>query len=192
MAENKLAMIVLAGGASSRMGKEKSDLKFDGKSFLEIQIQKGKDLGVGKIYVSGYRGAHCTEEIVMDRIKERGPLGGLEACLDRAAEDGFEHCLVLGVDTPLVPVAELQKLIQAAGADEQSRVTILRHNGKEESLIAVYETDLAKDIRAFLERGQASVFRFLNEIGYSCYDTQGDERYFMNINDPKIYREICK
>ena len=67
MGENKLAMIVLAGGASSRMGKEKSDLKLDGKSFLEIQIQKGSDLGVGRIYVSGYRGAHCTEEIVMDR-----------------------------------------------------------------------------------------------------------------------------
>ena len=50
MGENKLAMIVLAGGASSRMGKEKSDLKLDGKSFLEIQIQKGRDLGVGRIY----------------------------------------------------------------------------------------------------------------------------------------------
>ena len=37
------------------------------RMFLEIQIQKGRDLGVGRIYVSGYRGAHCTEEIVMDR-----------------------------------------------------------------------------------------------------------------------------
>lgn len=134
MEENKLAMIVLAGGASSRMGKEKSDLKLDGKSFLEIQIQKGRDLGVGRIYVSGYRGAHCTEEIVMDRIKERGPLGGLEACLNKAAQDGAEHCLVLGVDTPLVPVSELQNLIQSASADDQNRVTLLRHNGKEESL----------------------------------------------------------
>ena len=105
MGENKLAMIVLAGGASSRMGKEKSDLKLDGKSFLEIQIQKGSDLGVGRIYVSGYRGAHCTEEIVMDRIKERGPLGGLEACLNKAAQDGADRCIVLGVDTPLVPVS---------------------------------------------------------------------------------------
>ena len=66
MGENKLAMIVLAGGASSRMGKEKSDLKLDGKSFLEIQIQKGRELGVDRIYVSGYRGAHCTEESVME------------------------------------------------------------------------------------------------------------------------------
>ena len=58
MGENKLAMIVLAGGASSRMGKEKSDLKLDGKPFLEIQIQKGRDLGVGRIYAVSY--THLT------------------------------------------------------------------------------------------------------------------------------------
>lgn len=192
MAENKLAMIVLAGGASSRMGREKSDLLLNGRTFLETQIAKGKQLGVNRIYVSGYHGEGCTEEIVMDRIKERGPLGGLEACLSKAAGDGADRCLVLGVDTPLVPVSELQNLIQSASADDQNRVTLLRHNGKEESLMAVYETSLSSDIRAFLERGQASVFRFLNEIGYSCYDTQEDDRYFTNINDPKVYEEVSK
>ena len=192
MAENKLAMIVLAGGASSRMGQEKSDLLLNGRTFLETQIAKGRQLGVNRIYVSGYRGEGCTEEIVMDRIKERGPLGGLEACLSKAAGDGADRCLVLGVDTPLVPVSELQNLIQSASADDQNRVTLLRHNGKEESLMAVYETSLSSDIRAFLERGQASVFRFLNEIGYSRYDTQEDDRYFTNINDPKVYEEVSK
>lgn len=188
----KLAMIVLAGGASSRMGREKSDLLLNGRTFLETQIAKGKQLGVTRIYVSGYHGEGCTEEIVMDRIKERGPLGGLEACLSKAAGDGADRCLVLGVDTPLVPVSELQNLIQSASADDQNRVTLLRHNGKEESLMAVYETSLSSDIRAFLERGQASVFRFLNEIGYSRYDTQEDDRYFTNINDPKVYEEVSK
>lgn len=190
--ETKLAMIVLAGGASSRMGREKSDLLLNGRTFLETQIAKGKQLGMNRIYVSGYHGEGCTEEIVMDRIKERGPLGGLEACLSKAAGDGADRCLVLGVDTPLVPVSELQNLIQSASADDQNRVTLLRHNGKEESLMAVYETSLSSDIRAFLERGQASVFRFLNEIGYSRYDTQEDDRYFTNINDPKVYEEVSK
>ena len=192
MAETKLAMIVLAGGASSRMGREKSDLLLNGRTFLETQIAKGRQLGVNRIYVSGYHGEGCTEEIVMDRIKERGPLGGLEACLSKAAGDGADRCLVLGVDTPLVPVSELQNLIQSASADDQNRVTLLCHNGKEESLMAVYETSLSSDIRAFLERGQASVFRFLNEIGYSRYDTQEDDRYFTNINDPKVYEEVSK
>lgn len=192
MTETKLAMIILAGGASSRMGQEKSDLLLRGRTFLENQIAKGKQLGVKKIYVSGYRGECCTEEIVMDRIVKRGPLGGLEACLHKAAQDGAEQSLVLGVDTPLVPVSELQNLIRAAEQGNGNRVTLLCHNGKEESLMAVYQTALHREIRIFLERGQSSVFRFLNEIGYACYETKADEHCFTNINDPQIYEEICR
>lgn len=191
MAENKLAMIVLAGGASSRMGREKSDLLLNGRTFLETQIAKGKQLGVNRIYVSGYRGEHCSGEIVMDRISGRGPLGGLEACLYRAEQGGADHCLVLSVDTPLAPISELEKLVRTALGDTENPVTLLHHGEREESLIAVYESRLHQDIRAFLERGQSSVFRFLNEIGYGCYDTQEDDLYFTNINDPQVYGRIC-
>lgn len=46
-----------------------------------------------------------------DRISGQGPLGGLESCFRRAKT---EKCLVLGVDTPLVPVEELQNLLKFA------------------------------------------------------------------------------
>ena len=178
MPENKTALVILAGGKSSRMGREKSDLILNGNTFLEIQIEKGKQLGIKKIYISGYKGVRCTEEIVMDRIKNRGPLGGLEACFRKASEEGFSHCLVLGVDTPLVPKEELKSLV--------------RHAEKEESLMSVYESSLYQEIAQFLETGQASVFRFLNQVGYDCYDTQAEEWYFTNINEPDVYQEICK
>ena len=44
-----------------------------------------------------------------DRISGQGPLGGLESCFRRAKT---EKCLVLGVDTPLVPVEELSKSVE--------------------------------------------------------------------------------
>ena len=50
-------LVVLAGGASSHMGREKSDLLLDGQTFLEIQIGKGCQLGAKQILISGYRGA---------------------------------------------------------------------------------------------------------------------------------------
>ena len=37
MPENKTALVILAGGKSSRMGREKSDLILNGNTFLEIQ-----------------------------------------------------------------------------------------------------------------------------------------------------------
>lgn len=44
MRKKEISMIILAGGASSRMGRDKSDLTIDGKTFLEMQIEKGKSL----------------------------------------------------------------------------------------------------------------------------------------------------
>ena len=35
--------------------------------------------------------------------------------------------------------------------------------------------------------------RSLSEsAGYDCYDTQAEEWYFTNINEPDVYQEICK
>lgn len=86
-----------------------------------------------------------------------GPLGGLESCFRRAKT---EKCLVLGVDTPLVPVEELQNLLKFAMEKADQPVTMLCHNGKEESLIAVYDARLYKEITDFLESGRSSVYRF--------------------------------
>ena len=181
-------LVVLVGGASSHMGREKSDLLLDGQTFLEIQIGKGCQLGAKQILISGYRGTQCGEEIVPDRISGQGPLGGLESCFRRAKT---EKCLVLGVDTPLVPVEELQNLLKFAMEKADQPVTMLCHNGKEELLIAVYDARLYKEITDFLESGRSSVYRFLNTVGYSLYHTSTPENYFQNINDPEIYKKVC-
>lgn len=57
---------------------------------------------------------------------------------------------MLGVDTPLVPVEELQNLLKFAMEKADQLVTMLCHNGKEESLIAVYDARLYKEITDFL------------------------------------------
>ena len=55
-----------------------------------------------------------------------------------------KNAWVLGVDTPLVPVEELQNLLKFAMEKADQPVTMLCHNGKEESLIAVYDARLIK------------------------------------------------
>ena len=192
LAEKQLSsdftLVVLAGGASSRMGQEKSDLLLNGQTFLETQIAKGRQLGAKKILISGYRGDYCSEEIVPDRIPGQGPLGGLESCFQKSET---EKCLVLGVDTPLVPVEELHRLLQYAMEEADRPVTMLCHSGKEEALMAVYDASLYKEITAFLESGRSSVYRFLNTVGYSLYHTSALESYFQNINDQEAYKKAC-
>ncbi len=183
-----LSMIVLAGGRSSRMGKDKSDLVYRDQTFLEIQIKKGEQLGIDDILVSGYRGSGCDGRIVMDRFAGKGPLGGLEACLRQAVHD---RCLVLSVDTPLVPVSELQGLIQQdrQGSDP---ATILQHGQEQEPLIGIYRTKLADPMAEALERGRGSVFAFLKKVGYGVYQSKGERVQFGNINEKTDYERLLK
>lgn len=183
-----LSMIILAGGSSSRMGTDKADMLYYGKTFLEIQIEKGKQLGIRDILVSGYRGSRCGERVVMDRISGKGPLGGLEACLRQAAN---ERCLVLSVDVPLVTAEEIEGLIEYSRRNPKA-VTILQHEEKQEPLIGVYNVGLADAMAQTLEQGGGSVFAFLRRQGYGVYFSRGEETQFSNINDMADYRRMTE
>ena len=76
-----------------------------------------------------------------DRISVRVHLAVWRAVFEGQRQ---KKCLVLGVDTPLVPVEELQNLLKFAMEKADQPVTMLCHNGKEESLIAVYDARLYK------------------------------------------------
>ena len=73
MRKKEISMIILAGGASSRMGRDKSDLTIDGKTFLEMQMQKK----LGSLSHSGHEeplmGVYCTDlaDAMLEEITER-------------------------------------------------------------------------------------------------------------------------
>lgn len=184
----KLSLVVLAGGKSSRMGSDKSDLIYRNRTFLEIQMEKGKQLGIEEILVSGYRGSCCAGRIVLDRFVERGPLGGLEACFRQASS---RRCLVLSVDTPLVSVSELQGLIEKDQIGN-ARATILQHGEKQEPLIGIYDTGLADAMAEALGEGRGSVFAFLKKTGYGVYHSRGEELQFQNINKKEHYQRLLQ
>lgn len=183
-----LSLVVLAGGRSSRMGLDKSDLIYRNRTFLEIQIEKGKQLGIEEILVSGYCGSRCAGRIVLDRFVQRGPLGGLEACFRQASS---KRCLVLSVDTPLVSVSELQGLIEKDQTGN-ARATIVQHGEKQEPLIGIYDTGLADAMAQVLEEGRGSVFAFLKKIGYNVYHSLGEELQFQNINKREDYQRLLQ
>ena len=187
MPENKrpgegISLVVLAGGRSSRMGSDKSDLPIGESTFLEWQIRKGRELGITDIQVSGYQGACCSAPVTPDRFPGKGPLGGLESCFRLARERQV---------LPLVPVEELERLVLRS-REKQKKAVILRHRGKEEPLAGVYDRDLADEMLAELWERKGSVFAFLNRIGYDICDSAAPEERFANINRPEDYRRIVE
>ena len=176
-----LSGIVLAGGISRRMGQNKVELRLNGKTFLEIQVDKFRALGIVDIMLSG---AGCPvlpgARVIPDEYTGKGPLGGLHACL-RAARNPV--CLVVSVDVPLVPVSTLAQLCRA----HRGGVTVLRHGDLEEPLIGVYDRAAAKDIAALLEAGRGAVRALQGTVPWNCFDYSGPEEFLINCNTPEDF-----
>ncbi|MDO4491026.1 MAG: molybdopterin-guanine dinucleotide biosynthesis protein B [Lachnospiraceae bacterium] len=178
----EVSMVILAGGKSSRMGRDKSDLLLGQKTFLELQIEKGRSLGISDILVSGYRGNRCTVPVIKDRMLEKGPLGGLEACF-RQVKHSF--VLVLCVDVPLVPVEELRKMMAIALKEQQP--VILRHGDRLEPMMGVFPADMADAMVEEIQQGRGRIFHVLEKRGYHVYETKEEDKLFRNVNDPQEY-----
>lgn len=103
-----LSGIVLAGGRSSRMGRDKAALMLDGATLLDRATALLRAAGAGQVHVSGARPGG-----IADAVDGRGPLGGLATVL-RACPDG--DVLVLPVDMPGLTAADLASLRDALAA----------------------------------------------------------------------------
>ena len=177
----RLSGIVLAGGLSRRMGRNKSELRLNGKTLLQIQADKLFALGIEDVMLSG---ADCSAlpgtRVIPDKYTGRGPLGGIHACL-RAAE--HPACLVLSVDVPLIPVGALAQLCQT----HRGGITVLRHGELEEPLIGVYDRAVAKDIAALLEAGRGAVRALRETVLWSCFDYTDLKELLINCNTPEDF-----
>jgi len=190
--EKKYSLLLLAGGKSSRMGTNKAQLLYEGKTFVENLIFKGKQLGMEQIYVSGFGVESEGVHVVQDIFPERGPLGGLHACMKKMQTP---YCLVLPVDVPQIPVEVLKKLLEfheengITGAGKQIPV-LLEHGDRRENLIGIYPIEIVDCIEKNICEQSAPVYKILHEWGYVCCKMEIPQWQVENINTQEAYKSL--
>jgi molybdenum cofactor guanylyltransferase len=102
MPMSRTAGVVLCGGRSSRMGADKSRLRYRGRPLSEHMSALLRQAGVEHTFLSGPDG-------IRDILPGRGPLGGMHACMNALAAD-FSHLLFVPVDMPLLRPDQLRRL----------------------------------------------------------------------------------
>ena len=178
---NDFSGIVLAGGRSTRMGTDKTDLLIDGRTFLENQVRKLQYLGAGEILISGRSSSLPGTRSVPDLVPGLGPLGGLCSCFPTC---GYASALVISVDVPLLSVSTLEELLRAhqrGGFD----ATILAHNGRIQPLIAVYETDTFPLLQELTEGRRLAMRAYIERLRYQLFGFSGDPEELLNCNRPE-------
>lgn len=178
--------VILAGGKSSRMGSCKAELPWGGKTLVEHQVNKISALGISDIMVSGYSRPVTGTRFVPDIYPEKGPLGGIHACLCAAKSAA---CFVISVDAPLFSPDEMKLLIKAHLAGD-SPITVAEHRGTLEPLIGVYDSSLSDAAEEILQGANTSVKHLLDQIGFAVCEFS-DENSVRNCNTPDEYNELC-
>jgi molybdopterin-guanine dinucleotide biosynthesis protein A len=143
--------VILAGGKSSRMGRDKAWLEIGGQTLLARQTGLVRELGAAETFVSGRADADYSAfgcRVLLDQFADAGPLAGIERALGEAA---FPMLLVLAVDLPEMSVNFLRRLV-AGGVQKQGAIP--RVNGKIEPLAAVFPKSAHTLAVAQIARGQ--------------------------------------
>ena len=182
------SLLLLAGGKSTRMGSNKAELLLEGKNFLKHMLQKGRELGLCRFYVSGYVSGDEDVCTVFDCFPDRGPLGGIHACMKVM---NTPYCLVLPVDAPLLPLEILKVLLeQHKHSVDREKVLIWEHGDRKEPLIAIYPASMADTIEGLIKDQSVAVFRALDLWGYDCFRLETEEELIINVNTPELYQKI--
>ncbi len=127
--------VILAGGKSSRMGRDKAWLEVDGLRLLDRQIALVRAAGAVEVLISGRTDADYAGfgvAVLHDQFAGAGPLAGVERALATARSSLL---LVLAVDLAAMTVGMLRQL--AAGCAMGIGV-IPRVQGNLEPLAAIY------------------------------------------------------
>lgn len=149
-----LAVAVLAGGRSSRMGRDKAALTWEGERLVDRQLRLVAQLQPAQVLLSVQAGAEpgrTDVEVVPDRLAQRGPLGALEALWARVA---VPHLLVVAVDMPFLAVGLLAELRARCTPAAGVVPTI---DGRPEPLAAIYPRRCAERLPALLRTGRGAM-----------------------------------
>ena len=153
MTETPLLGLVLGGGRSRRMGRDKATLQYHGKPQILHAWELLRDAGV-EAYVScrsdqseaeGFRGLPQ----IQDRFLDFGPMGGILSALFFRREAAF---LVLACDLPFLDKDAISFLIRRRDASKIA-TAYLSPEGLPEPLCAIYEPAAYPALLEFMGRG---------------------------------------
>jgi len=181
--------LVLAGGASLRMGTDKALLTLGGRTLLEravatVRRAGGRPLVVGPPRAAGAEARASRVDETDDGAAASGPLRALLRGLREAARLG--PVVALAVDLPFVPAALLRHL---AGRVGDAQAVVPRVGGEWQVLTAAYTESCRAPFEAALGRGERSIHRVLPdlrvvEISEDEIAPFGGASVFLNVNTP--------
>ena len=178
--------LVLAGGASRRMGRDKATLEYRGLSQVAITFDlvsrhcQRTFVSVRPDQTNDPERAALPQ--IMDEVAGIGPIAGIAAAQAACPEAAW---LIVACDLPFLDDSAIARLIAARGTHA---VVAYRsaHDGLPEPLCAVYEPSTRAAILDAIARDRRCPRKFIIESGVPLLD-QADPATLDNVNTPQEF-----
>ncbi|MEL7669183.1 molybdenum cofactor guanylyltransferase [Methanobacterium sp.] len=187
------SIIILCGGRSRRMGKDKGSLVLNGKSMLMHVLDTIKGI-VDEIvlvlrdqeqidrYKLILKDIDMSIRIVTDETKDQGPLVGI---LTGLSYINSEYAQILPCDSPFISKSFVLKMFEIAGAKKFDAVVPIWDDGHIEPLHSIYKKDVVKIGRNLVKNEQYNVKSLIDNLNVKYVDVEElDESTmsFRNLN----------
>ena len=143
---------VLAGGRSSRMGKDKALVNFQGQPLIVTALAILRDTGMPASIAGASAPLDCCAAVVLDA--GNGPLGGVCAGLTSAVAPAV---VFLSVDLPLIPSGLLAFMLNHARITNAA-VTIASINGYPQTFPAIVQRSALPALQIALQENKGGCF----------------------------------
>ena len=192
-----VAGYILAGGGSTRFGRDKALVEVGGTPMLERMIELLQDATKQvKLVAMPNKYSAFGVETIEDQWSGEGPLGGIITALEDAAKSpaNGEWNLIVSCDMPFLTREWLGFVCQRA-TKSKAQVVLPHSASGPEPLCACWQTAAAAKLRSGFERGVRKVTEgiallrseVLDEADWKRFDNQG--RLFWNMNTAADYED---
>ena len=192
-----LAGVVLAGGASQRMGRDKASLPVPASAGSQPTTMVEHVVGIleqrcDPVLVMAAQGQPLPElraRVMRDELRGLGPLPATGRALRAAADAGVRLAFVCAVDMPFLAIDLIDDLTRRAL--ETGAEVVLPWDGQDHYLAAVYRTDLADRVDALVAAGERSM-RALVAASDAQRVLTSDSRSLTNVNTDAELRALAQ
>jgi molybdenum cofactor guanylyltransferase len=155
---------VLAGGKSSRMGRDKALIELAGSPLLCHAVKKLRRVCMDVRVLGANPAFTAYAPIVPDLHPDCGPLGGMEAALVHSV---FDWNLFLPVDMPFLPSAFLNNWVHQTLMDEKrgARLAMFTVDGVPQPTLAMVHRDVIPFVTSAVEQREFKLYPVLEQAG---------------------------
>ena len=192
MPDSNLTLFIQAGGASKRMGADKSLLPFLGQPLIQRIVERGRALTADIRIVSNETGKYAFLDlaVIPDPVAGVGPLAGLYAAF---AADAAPYAAVIGCDMPFFSVDMLRWQLAVLIEMDCDCVVPVTERGLE-PLHAVYRRETCRSaVKNSLDQGNHRLISWFSEVRVREVTMDewktGDpsQPAFINVNSPEEF-----